>query len=474
MFRVLSIGEEKPREGVLTPAFATMFFLCVFICAAPLASADQAGFSLRVKDELRVAEVPIIQKQGVAYVSLPELVRQVGGGCMVTPEKAQVDLVAKTAALRLNSSEVNSSLGNFILSHPVLESGNDALIALSDVAPLFDKAFFLDMRPDGKMTPANTKAVPSEPSSSTLLVQEPLPAEPVSNTVTPLAQTPAQPASNTVSPLDQPPPQPTSAAVSALGQTPVAPASSTVAEPAVAEPASTTAIPPALEQNPKQPQTPAQERLLDRPIKVVVIDPGHGGGDAGIKGPAGAQENALNLAVALKAQKAIQALGGGLQVVLTRDKDLDLTRRERSIIAESSNGDLLISIHCGGSLSPTATGFEVFCCVAPGPGDSEPSGGLRASDAYASRSRAVAESITSSLADAMGQKNDGVHTAPCAVLSEAHMCGVLIETGCLTNSADEALLSSDAQQDKIAQGIAAGIAAFLAPKENAGAGKEQQ
>jgi N-acetylmuramoyl-L-alanine amidase len=42
------------------------------------------------------------------------------------------------------------------------------------------------------------------------------------------------------------------------------------------------------------------------------------------------------------------------------------------------------------------------------------------------------------------------------------MCGLLIEVGCLTNPAEETMLLTDAYQDKIAQGIAAGIAKYLA------------
>jgi hypothetical protein len=112
------------------------------------ACAEVVGFSVRIQDELRVADVEVVDKQGIPYIPLSALVKQVGGGCTVAPGRVQVDLAAKTARLRLNSREVSSSLGDFTLSYSILEAADEALIAFSDVVSFFDKAFFLDIRPD--------------------------------------------------------------------------------------------------------------------------------------------------------------------------------------------------------------------------------------------------------------------------------------------------------------------------------------
>jgi N-acetylmuramoyl-L-alanine amidase len=202
-------------------------------------------------------------------------------------------------------------------------------------------------------------------------------------------------------------------------------------------------------------------RPANRPIQVVILDPGHGGADAGCQGPGGTKESAIDLAVALKTQKALQAADSGIKVILTREKDPGLPRHERAVLAESNKGDLLVSLHCGASLAPTASGFEIFCCnpVPPsGPGQAAPG---RPGDAYAARSLDIAGAVAETLAGQTGSKNRGVWSMPCAVLSETRMCGLLIEVGCLTSPAEEMLLQTDAYQDKIAQGVAAGIAKFL-------------
>jgi len=352
---------------------------------------EQVGFSVRIQNELRVADVELIQKQGTAYVSLPSLIRQVGGGCTVTPERVQVDLAAKTAWLRLNSGEVSSSLGDFILNHPVIEAGDEALIALSDVVPFFDKAFFIDIRSDNAAARTPERPPPEQPPRRPL----PEPAPPVA-----------------------PPPTPQSSAV---------------------------------------PQRP-----VGRPIQVIILDPGHGGSDTGCQGPAGTKESALTLAVAVKTQKALQTADGSRNVVLTREKDRDLTRRERVVLAESNKGDLIVSLHCGASLAQTAGGFEIFCCNPAPPSPPAHVSPSRPGDAHAARSLKIAVAVAETLAGQTRSKNRGVHSMPCAVLSETPMCGLLIEVGCLTNSAEETMLQTDAYQDKIAQGIAAGITKYLA------------
>lgn len=361
------------------------------------ACAEVAGFSVRTHDELRVADVEVVERQGIPYIPIASLVKQVGGGCTVTPERVKVDLAAKSAWLRLNSREVSSSLGDFILNYPVLEAGDEALIALGDVVPFFDKAFFLDIRPD---------------------------------------RTPPQPP-------EQKPPGPPEQSVAAA--------------------------PPERTQAPKSSSGP--QRPADRPVQAIIVDPGHGGADTGCQGPAGVKESTVTLLLAQKVQKTLQA-AGNFTVALTRESDQNLTRHERVIFAKASKGDLLIGLHCGASLSQTANGFEIFCCNDSGSQEH----GLSASssarslsgNAYAARSVDTAVAVAAALAEQTRSKNRGVHSMPCAVLSESPMCGLLIEVGCLTNPAEEAVLQTDAYQDKLAQGIAAGVKNYL---EAGGKGK---
>lgn len=400
---LLRDSRAHQRRAAQRTGLASLLALFAFIGFATGAFGEQAGFSVRVQNTVHAASVDAVERQGVSYVSLPALIRQMGGGCAVTPERVQVDLASKTAWLRLNATEVSSSLGNFTLSHPVMESGDEALIAVSDAVALFDKAFFLDLRADK----AAAKAAPPE--------------------------TPTAPPAG---PLDAPPVPPATP--------PIAPDAT-----AAQTPAPTPPIP-----EPPRP-APAPQRAANRPIQIVVLDPGHGGPDTGCQGPAGVKESAVDLAVALKAQKALQAADATLKVILTRDKDQGLSVQERASFAENTKCDLLVSLHCGASLAPAASGFEVFCGV-PQEGQARPG------DAYASRSLGIAKSIGESLSGQAGTKNRDVRTMPCAGIADAHLCGVLIEVGCLTTPEEETLMQTDAYQDKLAQGLASGIAKYLA------------
>ena len=88
-------------------------------------------------------------------------------------------------------------------------------------------------------------------------------------------------------------------------------------------------------------------------LKTIVIDPGHGGDFTGAKGSYSLEKN-VSLAVALKLGKAIQVEFPDMNVVFTRTTDANAGNkptlgedlRYRADLANSSHGDLFISIHC--------------------------------------------------------------------------------------------------------------------------------
>jgi N-acetylmuramoyl-L-alanine amidase len=76
---------------------------------------------------------------------------------------------------------------------------------------------------------------------------------------------------------------------------------------------------------------------------VIVLDPGHGGKDAGIVASQG-QEKTLTLDLALAIRKLLQK-DPHLKVVLTREKDQALTPDERAAVSNAANAMLYVSIH---------------------------------------------------------------------------------------------------------------------------------
>jgi N-acetylmuramoyl-L-alanine amidase len=86
---------------------------------------------------------------------------------------------------------------------------------------------------------------------------------------------------------------------------------------------------------------------------VVVLDPGHGGKDTGIVVSQG-QEKTLTLDLALAVRKILQK-DPRLRVVLTRDRDRNLTLEERAAASNAAGALLFVSIH-----SSVNTGPRVF------------------------------------------------------------------------------------------------------------------
>jgi N-acetylmuramoyl-L-alanine amidase len=101
----------------------------------------------------------------------------------------------------------------------------------------------------------------------------------------------------------------------------------------------------------------AQDTTLKEParktIRTIVIDPGHGGLDPGAPGTFSTEAD-VSLAVSLKLGKAIEREFPDIKLVFTRTTDVlpgnkpnkDAALKYRADLANSSNGDLFIAVHC--------------------------------------------------------------------------------------------------------------------------------
>jgi N-acetylmuramoyl-L-alanine amidase len=90
-----------------------------------------------------------------------------------------------------------------------------------------------------------------------------------------------------------------------------------------------------------------------KPLQTIIIDPGHGGMDPGATGTF-SKESQVSLEVSLKLGKAIEKEFPDLKIIYTRTTDilpgnsstLDAGLKYRANLANESNGDLFIAIHC--------------------------------------------------------------------------------------------------------------------------------
>jgi N-acetylmuramoyl-L-alanine amidase len=224
---------------------------------------------------------------------------------------------------------------------------------------------------------------------------------------------------------------------------------------------------------------PARPSEAEPAVRTVVIDPGHGGENPGARGPGGSLEKDIALSVARRLRAEL-VNARGLQVFLTRDKDVDLELDDRTAIANNYKADLFVSIHANASRARGAKGSEVYFLsyqasdddsrrTAQLEGAAEPppyaSAGAdlalilwdMAQAEHLEESSALASRIQEELAVVTGSEGRGVKQAPFRVLVGAAMPAVLIEVAFISNPEEEKLLASEAYQAKVAASLARGI-----------------
>ena len=93
---------------------------------------------------------------------------------------------------------------------------------------------------------------------------------------------------------------------------------------------------------------------------MVVVDPGHGGGDPGAVGIGGIHEADIVLDVAQQVASLLEKQG--VQAVLTRQDDREVELEPRVDLADRLNADLFVSIHANSiDLSrPDVNGLETY------------------------------------------------------------------------------------------------------------------
>ena len=220
---------------------------------------------------------------------------------------------------------------------------------------------------------------------------------------------------------------------------------------------------------------------LPSTIRAIAIDPGHGGADAGTRGPEGTLEKDVTLGIARRLQAAVQRRLG-LRVVLTRSGDTTVSLDERAAIANNNRADLFISLHANASMRETASGAEVFY-LSPTEYDQEPGdvrtgggeripvvgGGTRILDIvrweraqlrFVDRSARWAQTVAEELRDRLPMSPRGVQQAPLRVLVGANMPAALVEIGFISNPDQEVQLNSPAFQNAVVEGLLRSIVRF--------------
>ena len=218
---------------------------------------------------------------------------------------------------------------------------------------------------------------------------------------------------------------------------------------------------------------------------VVVVDAGHGGEDHGAKGRNGLIEKNVVLAVAKRVQRKLEA--EGLEVVMTRTGDRFVPLEGRTDLANQAKADLFISIHANASSAKAAHGIETFFASPEATDDAArdlaraenlafgedaaPSAaddpllailGDMAATEHLVESQEFARMTQGRIATQESARSRGVKQAPFVVLMGVRMPAVLVEIGFLTHAREEKTLSSEKEQDRLAEGIVSAVIHYRA------------
>lgn len=180
--------------------------------------------------------------------------------------------------------------------------------------------------------------------------------------------------------------------------------------------------------------------------KTVILDPGHGGVEPGaIYEERKEKDDTLRLALAVG--RILER--NGVNVLLTRVRDVYDSPYEKAEIANRSGADLFVSLHRNAMPQPnTASGVQSLVYE-----DS----GIR---------HLLAKNINESLSDLTGYANLGIQERPgLAVLRKTQMPGVLVEAGFIDNDQDNQIF--DEKFDAVASAIAQGILKTIREEEAA-------
>jgi N-acetylmuramoyl-L-alanine amidase len=223
---------------------------------------------------------------------------------------------------------------------------------------------------------------------------------------------------------------------------------------------------------------------------TVILDPGHGGHDAGaIKGRIREKDIVLN--IARRTRTYLQNMG--IRIVMTRSSDRFVKLRNRTRYANRKHGDVFVSIHANAIGNPKKryrNGVETFflqttrSARAKRVAARENSVVLRRKDRLSQNvilnavmtgpkivlanklaidvQRYILGNVRTKYRDV---KDGGVRAAPFWVLVGAEMPEILVEVGYLSNPKERKRLTTSRYQDLVARGIAEGVANYLRNRE---------
>jgi N-acetylmuramoyl-L-alanine amidase len=236
---------------------------------------------------------------------------------------------------------------------------------------------------------------------------------------------------------------------------------------------------------PKEQGQPAGGNGRAQPLRLIVLDPGHGGHDTGAVGPSGLAEKEVVLDVTRRVARMLEE-NLGLKVAMTRGTDTFIPLRDRTNFANKNRADLFVSIHANAHPRSISEGVETYFLSSEAtdrearqlaaaengvvqletPMARQKADVLKtilwdlAQSEFQQESSFLAETVQDSMTKSLRLVNRGVKQAGFYVLGGAAMPAILIEVGFLTNPKEEKKLASSEHREAAARAIFAGLSEY--------------
>ncbi len=217
-------------------------------------------------------------------------------------------------------------------------------------------------------------------------------------------------------------------------------------------------------------------RLSPRPLRTIVLDPGHGGQDSGTRNVAQKlDEKIFALDVAKRVERLLLATDPSWRVLLTRSDDRFVTLADRARFANEAGADLFVSIHFNAvANNPAVRGTETYILTPRH--QRSTSATLRSPDddteqagnAHDHWSAVLGAQMHRHLLAKLKTQDRGFKRARFAVLRLVDCPAVLVEAGYLSNDAEARRIADPAFRGDIAEAIVAGIQSYAAALATAG------
>ena len=231
------------------------------------------------------------------------------------------------------------------------------------------------------------------------------------------------------------------------------------------------------------------KRLINNTSKekyIVFIDPGHGGRDPGAIGRLGTLEKNITLKTSIMLSKALKRYKN-INSILSRDKDIYLSLKERTKLAKINNADIFISLHADSSKNNKANGISVFSLSDKASDKEARMLAKRENDVdnflgnknkikdpiiyntlikmfqrkAMNDSSYLAKKILSNLEKTKLAVNRGHRFAGFAVLKSYEIPSVLIEIGFLSNKQEEKKMLNTKYLNELSNGLAIAIGSYF-------------